>query len=115
MSKKNRNLDQDVDRFFPATMNLSNSRESYITWDKPIIKQIDQTPVTHNTFFELSFQLKRIAVAFLKFALPPRLQAQLDLPNLSISIKRFYDEDFQEYRADIVYEVPFRNNLRKHV
>jgi hypothetical protein len=37
------------------------------------------------------------------------------LPNLSISIKRFYDEDFQEYRADIVYEVPFRNNLRKHV
>ncbi|MDR2115562.1 MAG: hypothetical protein LBP87_06610, partial [Planctomycetaceae bacterium] len=40
------------------------------TWDKPIEEQFATTLVTHDTFFELVFQLKKVACAFLMFILP---------------------------------------------
>ncbi|MDR3199750.1 MAG: Rpn family recombination-promoting nuclease/putative transposase [Planctomycetaceae bacterium] len=95
---------------------LPELRETnYPTWDKPIEEQFVTTPVTHDTFFELVFQLKKIACAFLLFLLPSILRKQLDVPNLKVSVRRFRDENFQEARADMVYEIPLKENPKKHV
>ncbi|MDR2117275.1 MAG: hypothetical protein LBP87_12930, partial [Planctomycetaceae bacterium] len=51
-------------------------QETAPSWDKPIEEQFATTPVTHDTFFELVFQLKKFACAFLMFVLPLTLQKQ---------------------------------------
>ena len=85
------------------------------TWDKPIEEQFDTTPVSHNTFFELVFQLKKIACAFLPFLLPKMLLDEIDLSSLTVTIRRFRDEYFQETRADMVYAIPIKRNPEKHI
>ncbi|MDR2755707.1 MAG: Rpn family recombination-promoting nuclease/putative transposase [Planctomycetaceae bacterium] len=94
---------------------LPELQEPVPTWDKPIEEQFATTPVTHDTFFELVFQLKKIACTFLMYLLPLMLRKQLDIPNLKISVRRFRDENFQEARADMVYEIPLKKNKNKHV
>ncbi|MDR1492601.1 MAG: Rpn family recombination-promoting nuclease/putative transposase, partial [Planctomycetaceae bacterium] len=79
------------------------------TWDKPIEEQFATTPVTHDTFFELVFQLKKVACAFLLFLLSQKLSAQLDFSNLKVAVRRFRDENFQETRADMIYEIPLKD------
>jgi predicted transposase YdaD len=91
------------------------TQETVPTWDKPIEEQFATTPVTHDAFFELVFQLKKIAGAFLTFLLPVKLQTQLNSPQLKISVRRFRDENFQETRADMIYEIPLKKNRKKHV
>ncbi|MDR2756328.1 MAG: Rpn family recombination-promoting nuclease/putative transposase [Planctomycetaceae bacterium] len=90
-------------------------QEPVPTWDKPIEEQFATTQVTHDTFFELVFQLKKFACAFLIFLLPLTLQKQLSIPNLTISVRRFRDENFREARSDMIYEIPLKNNQNKHV
>ncbi|MDR2756950.1 MAG: Rpn family recombination-promoting nuclease/putative transposase [Planctomycetaceae bacterium] len=85
------------------------------SWDKPIEEQFATTPVTHDTFFELVFQLKKVACAFLMFLLPLMLQKQLDFSKLKISVRRFRDENFKETRADMIYEIPLKKEPQKHV
>ncbi|MDR1483461.1 MAG: Rpn family recombination-promoting nuclease/putative transposase [Planctomycetaceae bacterium] len=85
------------------------------TWDKPIEEQFATTPVSHNTFFELVFQLKNVACAFLLFLLPQKLLGEINLSQLTVTIQRFRDEHFQESRADMVYEIPLKNNSKQHV
>ncbi|MDR2116302.1 MAG: Rpn family recombination-promoting nuclease/putative transposase [Planctomycetaceae bacterium] len=90
-------------------------QEFYPTWDKPIEEQFATTLVTHDIFFEMVFQLKKIACTFLFFLLPITLQNQLDIPNLKISVRRFRDENFKEARSDMIYEIPLKNNSQKYV
>jgi predicted transposase YdaD len=96
-------------------LKLSKSQTPPPTWDKPIEEQFATTPVTHDTFFELVFQLKKVACAFLLFLLSQKLSDQLDFPNLKVAVRRFRDENFQEIRADMVYEVPLKNVTNKHL
>ncbi|MDR2115286.1 MAG: Rpn family recombination-promoting nuclease/putative transposase, partial [Planctomycetaceae bacterium] len=90
-------------------------QEIYPTWDKPIEEQFATTLVTHDIFFELVFQLKKVAGAFLRFLLPTTLQNQLDIPRLKISVRRFRDENFREARSDMIYEIPLKKNRKKYV
>ncbi|MDR2705048.1 MAG: Rpn family recombination-promoting nuclease/putative transposase, partial [Planctomycetaceae bacterium] len=85
------------------------------TWDKPIEEQFATTPVNHDTFFELVFQLKKVVCAFLLFLLPQKLLGEIDLSQLTVTVRRFRDENFQESRADMVYTVPLKNSPQKHV
>lgn len=85
------------------------------TWDKPIEEQFATTPVSHNTFFELVFQLKKVACAFFLFLLPRKLLDEIDLPQLTVTVRHFRDEHFQETRADMVYKIPLKNTPEKHI
>ncbi|MDR2757717.1 MAG: Rpn family recombination-promoting nuclease/putative transposase [Planctomycetaceae bacterium] len=96
-------------------MVLLAEQESPPTWDKPIEEQFATTLVTHDTFFELVFQLKKVACAFLMFLLPLTLQKQLNIPTLKISVRRFRDDNFRETRSDMVYEIPLKKNRKKYV
>jgi hypothetical protein len=108
MKNKNHQNEQD-------NLELSESPIPVPTWDKPIEEQFATTPVTHNTFFELVFQLKKVACAFLLFLLPKKLLNEINLPKLTVTVRHFRDEHFQEFRADMVYEIPLKNTPNKHV
>ena len=62
--------------------------------------------LTHNAFFEETFQMPSLAKAFLRQILEPRLLAKLDIENLTVETKKFRDEQFHETRPDMVYTVP---------
>ncbi|MDR2704802.1 MAG: Rpn family recombination-promoting nuclease/putative transposase [Planctomycetaceae bacterium] len=96
-------------------LDLSELQTLIPTWDKPIEEQFVTTPVNHNTFFELVFQLKNVACAFLLFLLPQKLLGEINLPQLTVTVRHFRDEHFQESRADMVYEIPLKNSPKKHV
>ncbi|MDR2754492.1 MAG: Rpn family recombination-promoting nuclease/putative transposase, partial [Planctomycetaceae bacterium] len=83
--------------------------------DESIENQFAKTLVSHDIFFELVFQLKKVACAFMMFLLPLTLQKQLDIKELRISVRRFRDESFNESRADMVYEIPIKNSKDKHI
>jgi hypothetical protein len=85
------------------------------TWDIPIEKQFAATLVSHNTFFELVFQLQRVACALLRFLLPQQLLDEIDLDKLTVSVRHFRDGNFQESRADMVYVIPLKNATNKHI
>ncbi|MDR1486071.1 MAG: Rpn family recombination-promoting nuclease/putative transposase, partial [Planctomycetaceae bacterium] len=68
------------------------------TWDIPIEKQFATTLVSHDTFFELVFQLQRVACALLRFLLPQQLLDEIDLDKLTVSVRHFRDGNFQESR-----------------
>ncbi|MDR2762887.1 MAG: Rpn family recombination-promoting nuclease/putative transposase [Planctomycetaceae bacterium] len=98
-------------------MNKKTKTRPLYSWDKTIEKQFAKTIVDHDIFFEMVFQIKRIACAFMRFVLPEQLQEQLDIDNLRIEIRRFRNEkfNFREALADMVYEIPFKNAPDKHI
>ncbi|MDR2439996.1 MAG: Rpn family recombination-promoting nuclease/putative transposase [Planctomycetaceae bacterium] len=102
-------ITQDQDPVSPEEQELRP------TWDKPIEEQFATTLVTHDTFFELVFQLKKVACSFLLFLLPLTLQKQLSIPHLKISVRHFRDDNFRETRSDMVYEIPLKKNRKKYV
>ncbi|MDR2170898.1 MAG: Rpn family recombination-promoting nuclease/putative transposase [Planctomycetaceae bacterium] len=95
--------------------NPPDFQTSAYTWDKPIEEQFATTSVTHDAFFDMVFQVQEVARSFVQFILPAILLVQLDILNLSVSVRRFRDKNFQEARADMVYEIPLKNNPKKRL
>ena len=74
--------------------------------------------LTHNAFFEETFKMPSLLRAFLRFCLSPELLARLDLENLTVETKKFYDEQFRETRPDMVCTVPILGEpgvIRVHI
>ncbi|MDR2762790.1 MAG: Rpn family recombination-promoting nuclease/putative transposase [Planctomycetaceae bacterium] len=94
-----------------------SNKKTFYTWEINIAKQFAKTIVNHDIFFEMVFQIKRVACAFMRYLLPPKLQEQLDIDNLRIVIRRYRNENFnfRETCADMVYEIPFKDAPNKHV
>ncbi|MDR2761836.1 MAG: Rpn family recombination-promoting nuclease/putative transposase [Planctomycetaceae bacterium] len=110
---KNQNVESQTK---PAVESSAESQVECFTWDKTIEEQFQSRLVNHDIFFELVFQLKKVACAFAIFLLSLELREQLDIPNLKISVRRFRDDNnFKESRADMVYEIPLKNAKDKHV
>jgi len=64
--------------------------------------------VTHDTFFDETFGMPSLGVAFLKKVLPRKLRKNLEIDKLTVERRKFRDELFRETRPDIVYKVPIR-------
>ncbi|MDR2346118.1 MAG: Rpn family recombination-promoting nuclease/putative transposase, partial [Planctomycetaceae bacterium] len=92
----------------PKTASLKNSTKSY-SWQEPLDTQFVKTPVSHDIFFELVFQIKRVAIAFMKFILPLEFYEQLDWSKINISVSRYRDDFFKEYRTDMVYKIQLKD------
>ena len=59
----------------------------------------------HDNFFRLSFQKKKIAMAFLKGRLKPELLDVIDLNTLELQNTSFIDEQLKSSYADVLYRV----------
>ena len=66
----------------------------------------DQYKLTHDTFFEVTFGMPSLGIAFLKAKLPQKLRKHLDFDKLTVVKPKFRDKLFRETRPDIVYKVP---------
>ena len=67
--------------------------------------RLDQYCLTHSTFFEETFQMPSLGIAFLKKVLPRKLLKQLDIDQLTVKKMKFRDVLFRETCPDIVYKV----------
>lgn len=81
-------------------------------------QKIKVVRLSHNTFFEETFQMPTFARAFLRQFLNPELLSRIDIKNLTVETKKFYDEQFHETRPDMVYTIPIIGEegvIRVHV
>ncbi|MDL2322139.1 Rpn family recombination-promoting nuclease/putative transposase [Desulfosarcina sp. OttesenSCG-928-B08] len=62
--------------------------------------------ITHDGYFRETFQVKRLAKAFLRKVLPAETLAVLDLEGLIIEDRHLTDDLFTSVNADMVYRVP---------
>ena len=79
---------------------------------------IEEFCIQHSTFFEETFQMPTLAVAFLKHFLPPETLERLNLEKLVVVKEKFRDGEFRETRPDVVYEVPIigaKGRVRIHI
>ena len=70
--------------------------------------------ITHDCYFRETFQMKRIAQAFLKKGLPKKTIEVLDLEGLTIDERHLVDDMFKERTADVIYQVPVKET-EEHV
>ena len=70
--------------------------------------------LTHNGYFQETFQVQRIARAVLKKILPEKAVASLRLEDLAVDDRTMIDEMFKEKSADIIYRAPIKGT-KKHV
>jgi len=68
----------------------------------------------HNGFFTNTFQMKRLAIGFLRFILPKELRECLDLDGLTIEPPHLTDSVFKNREADKIYRVPIKGT-EQHV
>ena len=74
--------------------------------------------VTHGAFFDETFGMPSLGIAFLKKMLPRKLRENLEIEKLTVAKVKFRDVLFRETRPDIVYIVPIRGTdecVRFHV
>ena len=71
-------------------------------------------PFTHNDFFVGTFQMLRLAKAFLRVVLPSELLDCVDLDALTTEEPHLTDEVFKNLHADMVYRVPIKGT-EQHV
>ena len=64
--------------------------------------------LNHDKFFQIVFQLKSLAIAFLKQVLPKKIVEQIDLDTLTIERRHQISELFRGTIPDFVYRVPIR-------
>ena len=64
--------------------------------------------LSHDKFFQIVFQLKSLAIAFLKHVLPTKILKQIDLDALTVERRHQISDLFREMIPDIVYRVPIR-------
>ena len=80
--------------------------------DVPLELQTDSIEslydLSHDKFFQIVFQLKSLAVAFLKHVLPTKIVEQIDLDALTVERRHQINDLFREMIPDIVYRVPIR-------
>ena len=69
-------------------------------------KKGDEYRLQHNTFFEETFMMPELGIAFLKKVLPRKLQKQIEIDKLTVEKTKFRDKLFRETRPDVVYKVP---------
>jgi len=69
-------------------------------------KKGDEYRLQHNTFFEETFMMPELGIAFLKKVLPRKLQKQIEIDKLIVEKTKFRDKLFRETRPDVVYKVP---------
>jgi hypothetical protein len=62
----------------------------------------------HNGFFTNTFQMKRLAKGFLRFALPRDLRKHLELDGLTIEPRHKTDDVYRDRISDVTYRVPIK-------
>lgn len=67
-------------------------------------------PLTHDRFFELTFQMKEVAAAFLRTTLPKEMSDCLELDALTVAPTDTIATHFRKMRADVIYNVPVRGS-----
>ena len=70
--------------------------------------------LTHDGYFQETFQVERIAKAVLKKLLPKKAVAAISLEKLTVDDRTMSDDMFKEKTADIVYKVPIKGT-KKHI
>jgi len=93
MPRYNTGMDEQV-------MNPANTPES-----SSELRKLD-----HNGFFTNTFQMKRLAKGFLRFALPKDLRKHLDLEGLTIEPRHKTDDVFRDRISDVTYRVPIKDS-----
>lgn len=73
----------------------------------------EQQPGSHDEFFRKVFDTPRIAQAFCRYFLDPRLVCQLDLGRLKVVKDSFVDSDLRSHYSDVLYTVPLIGSGRK--
>ena len=68
--------------------------------------------LTHNGYFQETFQIKRFARAFLGKVLPKATLACLNLKRLTVEKRDMADELFKGVIADVVYRVPVKGTKK---
>ena len=76
----------------------------------------EELKLTHDDYFREGFEIKRVAVAFLKKKLPKKTLDCLDLEKLVIESRHLIDEVFKKTFTDVMYRVPIKGTKgKKHV
>jgi hypothetical protein len=70
--------------------------------------------LTHDGYFQETFQVQRIAKAILKKVLPKEAVASLKLEDLTVDDRTISDDMFKEKSADIIYRAPIKGS-KKHI
>jgi hypothetical protein len=70
--------------------------------------------ITHDGYFQETFQVERIARAALKKVLPKEALASLSLEGLTVDDRTMSDDMFKEKSADVIYRVPIKKT-KKHI
>jgi len=83
------------------------------TSDKPEAST-EVRPLSHDKFFTVTFQRKRLARSFLRILLPKKLLELLDLDGIVAEPRHITDELFQHLIADVVFRVPVKGT-DKHI
>ena len=82
--------------------------------EKPSDTIPKELKLTHDGYFQETFQVQRIARAILKKVLPKKAVASLKLEDLTVDERTMSDEMFKEKSADIIYQAPIKGT-KKHV
>jgi len=82
--------------------------------EKPPANIPENLKMTHDSYFQETFQIERLARSFLRKKLPKETLAVLDLDNLAIEDRHFTDDIFKETIADVIYRVPIKGT-NEHV
>lgn len=65
------------------------------------------THQAHDKLFKLSLTEKKVAIAYLKAHLPPKIYKHINLNTLELTDKSFVLAKFREIHSDIVYRCQF--------
>ncbi len=69
----------------------------------------------HDRFFTATFKNKETAARFIEAYIPRQAVELLDLSQLEVDNTHFVDEALQQYRSDLLYQVPFKNGKPAYV
>ena len=69
----------------------------------------------HDRFFNHTFKNPSTAVSFVESYLPAKVLALMNVSKLKVDNTHFVDESLQEYRSDLLYQIPLKNGKPAYV
>ncbi|MEO0443909.1 MAG: Rpn family recombination-promoting nuclease/putative transposase, partial [Pseudomonadota bacterium] len=69
----------------------------------------------HDRFFTSTFKNKETAARFLEAYLPQQALELMDVNQLEVDNTHFVDEALQQYRSDLLYQIPLKNGQPTYI